>query len=55
MMTCQTAIIGAVVGSIVAMPSLLGTVELWNVLYIADIVILIPVVLILLCLPESPG
>lgn len=55
MMTCQAATSGAVAGSIVAMPTILGTEELWGYLYIVDILMNIPVVLILLCLPESPG
>lgn len=55
MATSEVATIGAVIASVLGMPTVLGTKELWSYLYVVDILLLIPVVLILICLPESPG
>uniref|UniRef100_A0A158R4J6 MFS domain-containing protein n=1 Tax=Syphacia muris TaxID=451379 RepID=A0A158R4J6_9BILA len=55
MMTCQAATGGAVVAAIVAMPTILGTNKLWWYLYLSDILMLVPLVVLLPFIPESPG
>lgn len=54
-MTCQAATVGAVAAAVVAMPSILGTGKLWCYLYLIDLLSLLPVLLLLSCMPESPG
>ncbi|PAV81220.1 hypothetical protein WR25_14567 [Diploscapter pachys] len=47
--------LGTVFGSIVAMPELLGTVKLWDMIYLVEICIMAVFYVMLPFLPESPG
>ena len=46
---------GAIAGSVIAMPALLGTEESWWYIYLAEFVALLPVLAALPFIPESPG
>ncbi|EYC23125.1 hypothetical protein Y032_0016g3135 [Ancylostoma ceylanicum] len=46
---------GTVVGSILAMPQIFGTYDLWYLIYISEIVMMLAFVVFLPILPETPG
>ena len=54
-MLCQTATLGTVCAAVIAMPALLGTVNHWWYIYLIEMLTFIPVLGLLLFLPESPG
>ncbi|VDM56458.1 unnamed protein product [Angiostrongylus costaricensis] len=47
--------LGILTGSILAMPQIFGTVQLWHMIYVAEIVMMITFLTFLPLLPETPG